>query len=383
MPRLTRAPGSVSTRCLERMTLSLAELLRLTGGKLVSPETESRVSPSVSGVATLAEATPAEASFLGNEKYYKDYLATKAGVVLVPPGVPERPSDAGVTLIEVENPSLAFNALVDAFMKVSGDFEPGIHPTAFVHPEAQVDPSKVRVQAGAVIEAGASIGEGTDIGPGCVVGSHAQIGEHCKLYARVVVRERCIVGNHVVVQPGAVIGSDGFGFLLNKETGRYETVDQVGIVVIEDHVDIGANTTIDRARFGRTVIGEGTKIDNLVQIGHNVTIGKHTVVVSQSGVAGSSHLGNYVTVAAQCGIAGHLHIGDQAILAARTGVMSDLKGGEAYWGSPSAPFKDAMKQYAALRKLPEAMKTVQELRKGASELRERLAEKRRFWWPFK
>ena len=364
------------------MTLTLAEVLHLTGGKLISPESGEGASLSVSGVATLSEATPVEVSFLGNEKYYKDYLSTKAGVVLVPPGVPGKPADPGAALIEVENPSLSFNALVDAFMKVAGDFKPGIHPAAFVHPEAQVDPTKVRVQAGAIVEAGASIGEGTDIGPGCVVGSHVQIGEHCKLYARVVVRERCILGNYVVVQPGAVIGSDGFGFLLNKETGRYETVDQVGIVVIEDHVDIGANTTIDRARFGRTVIGEGTKIDNLVQIGHNVTIGKHTIVVSQSGVAGSSHLGNYVTVAAQCGIAGHLHIGDKAILAARTGVISDLEGGKPYWGSPSSPFKDAMKQYAALRKLPEAMKMVQGLRKEAEELRERLARKRRFWWPF-
>lgn len=366
------------------MTLSLAEILRLTGGRLASPGVEGETSLQVSGVATLSEATPAEASFLGNEKYYKDYLATKAGVVLVPPAVPGHPVEARVMLIEVENPSLAFNALVDVFMKVGGEFEPGVHPTAFVHPEAQVDPGKVRVQAGAVVEAGAKIGEGTDIGPGCVVGSHAQIGKHCRLYARVVVRERCILGDHVVVQPGAIIGSDGFGFLLNKETGRYETVDQVGIVVIEDHVDIGANTTIDRARFGRTVIGEGTKIDNLVQIGHNVTIGRHTIVVSQSGVAGSSHLGNYVTVAAQCGIAGHLHIGDQAILAARTGVMSDLKGGETYWGSPSAPFKDAVKQYAALRKLPEAMKEIQRLRKEAGELlRERLTRKRHFWWPFR
>ncbi len=194
------------------------------------------------------------------------------------------------------------------------------------------------------------------------------LGEYCKLYARVVVRERCSLGKHVVVQPGAVIGSDGFGFLLNKETGRYETVDKVGIVVIEDHVDIGANTTIDRARFGRTVIGEGTKIDNLVQIGHNVTVGKHTIIVSQSGVAGSTHLGNYVTVAAQCGIAGHLSIGDKAILAARTGVMSDLEGEQAYWGAPCSPFSEARRQFAALRKLPEAFKELRALKKKAEEI---------------
>ena len=359
------------------MTLSLSEILKLTGGKLVAPA-EGSDALAIIGVATLADAGPQEVSFLGNEKYFKDFLATKAGAVLVPPALPEVPS--GVALIEVENPSLAFNALVDAFMKVANDFEPGIAPSAVVHPSAKLDPTRVRVQAGAIIEADAVIGDGCDIGPGCVIGKATVLGKDCKLYARVVVRERCILGNHVVIQPGAVIGSDGFGFLLNKETGRYETVDQVGIVVIEDNVDIGANTTIDRARFGRTVIGEGSKIDNLVQIGHNVTVGKHTVIVSQSGIAGSSHLGDYVTVAAQCGIAGHLHIGDKAILAARTGVMSDLEGGQPYWGSPCSPFKEATKQVAALRRLPEALKAFQTLKKEAEALREQL-NKRRFW-PF-
>lgn len=359
------------------MTLYLKDLLQLTGGQLVTPAPEGD-GPSIIGVATLAEAGADEVSFLGNEKYFKDFLATKAAAVLVPPGLPDKPT--GVALIEVENPSLAFNALVDAFMKVANDFEPGVDPSAVVHPDAKLDPTRVRVQAGAIIEAGVEIGDGTDIGPGCVIGKSTVLGQNCKLFARVVVRERCIIGNHVVIQPGAVIGSDGFGFLLNKETGRYDTVDQVGIVVIEDHVDIGANTTIDRARFGRTVIGEGSKIDNLVQIGHNVTIGKHTIVVSQSGIAGSSHLGNYVTVAAQCGIAGHLHVGDQAILAARTGVMADLEGGQAYWGSPSAPFKEARKQYAAIRKLPEAMKALQAIKSEADELRESLKKKKRWFW---
>ena len=271
--------------------------------------------------------------------------------------------------IEVENPSLAFNALVDHFMKAANDFAPGIAPTAVVDPAAKLDPAKVRVCAGAIIEADAVIGDGSDIGPGCVIGKGATLGKDCKLYARVVVRERCILGNHVVIQPGAVIGSDGFGFLLNKETGRYETVDQVGIVVIGDNVDIGANTTIDRARFGRTVIEEGCKIDNLVQIAHNVTIGKHTVIVSQSGVAGSTHIGSYVTVAAQVGIAGHLTIGDQSILAARTGVMGSLKGGEPYWGAPAVPFKEAQMQFIAIRNLPKAMKELEALKKQAEEIK--------------
>ncbi len=344
------------------MNLSIDGILGMTGGKLLNtaPEME------ISGVATLAEASPGEISFLGNEKYFNDFLATKASVVLVPPGLPQYPE--GVSFIEVENPSLAFNAMVEHFMKAANDFEPGIAPSAVIDPTAVLDADAVRVSAGAVIEAGAIIGKGCDIGPGCVIGKGAVLGENCKLYARVVVRERCVLGKHVVVQPGAVIGSDGFGFLLNKETGRYDTVDQVGIVVIGDHVDIGANTTIDRARFGRTVIGEGCKIDNLVQIGHNVTVGKHTIIVSQSGIAGSTHLGDYVTVAAQCGIAGHLNIGSKAVMAARTGVMSDLEGDKIYWGAPAAPFSEARKQFAAIRKLPEAFKELRALKKKAEEI---------------
>lgn len=346
------------------MNLSLTEVLALTGGKALNgaPET------TVSGVATLAEATPSDISFLGNEKYFKDFLATQAGIVLVPPSLPQTPE--GVVLVEVDNPSLAFNAMVEHFMKAANDFEPGVAPSAIVDASAKFNPDKVRIGAGAIIEANVEIGDGSDIGPGCVIGKSAVLGCDCKLYARVVIRERCILGNKVVIQPGAVIGSDGFGFLLNKETGRYETVDQVGIVVIEDCVDIGANTTIDRARFGRTVIGEGTKIDNLVQIGHNVTVGKHTVIVSQSGIAGSTNIGNYVTIAAQVGIAGHLKVGDQAILGARTGVMSSLEGGQAYWGAPAAPYKEAAKQFAAIRKLPEAVKEMAALKKQAAEIKE-------------
>lgn len=345
------------------MNLTLSEVLALTGGKILSGAPEA----TVSGVATLADATPQEVSFLGNEKYYKDFLATKAGIVLVPPALPEYPE--GVAFIEVENPSLAFNAMVEHFMKAANDFVPGIAASAVVDPTAKINPDKVRVSAGAIIEAGAEVGDGCDIGPGCVIGKSAVLGKDCKLYARVVVRERCILGNKVVVQPGAVIGSDGFGFLLNNETGRYETVDQVGIVEIGDCVDIGANTTIDRARFGRTIIGEGSKIDNLVQIGHNVVVGKHTVIVSQSGVAGSTKIGDYVTVAAQVGIAGHISVGDKAVLAARTGVMSSLEGGQVYWGAPASPYKDAAKQYAAIRKLPDAMKEMMALKKQAEEIK--------------
>lgn len=348
------------------MNLSIDDVLKLTGGKLLNTAPEVQIS----GVASLDEACPGDVSFLGNEKYFKDFLSTKASVVLVPPALPQHPE--GVGLVEVENPSLAFNALVDHFMKAANVFTPGVEEGAVVHPTARFNADKVHIGPNAVVEADAEIGDGCDIGPGCVIGKSAKLGEHCKLHARVVVRERCILGHHVTVQPGAVIGSDGFGFLLNKETGCYDTIDQVGIVVIGNHVDIGANATIDRARFGRTVIGDGCKLDNLVQVAHNVTMGNHTVMCSQSGIAGSTHIGKYVTLAAQVGVAGHLTVGDQAILAARTGAISNLDGGQAYFGSPCSPYKDAMKQYAALHRMPDALRELRELRKQVEELRSKV-----------
>ena len=342
------------------MKLTLAAVQELTGGELLTGTPESEIS----GVSTLSEAGGDDAAFLGNEKYFHDFLATRAGVVLVPPGLPQYPE--GIALIEVPNPSLAFNALVKHFMSVAMAWKPGIHPTAIVDPSAVLDAAQVRIGAGTVIEAGARIGNGSDIGPGCVIGASAVLGECCKLHARVVVRERCRLGAHVVVQPGAVIGSDGFGFLMGAE-GRYEGIDQVGIVDIGDHVDIGANTTIDRARFGRTVIGEGTKIDNLVQIGHNVIIGKHCILVAQSGVAGSSCLGDYVTVAAQVGIAGHLKVGAKATIAAQAGVITSLDGGKVYWGTPACEFMQSKRQYASIRRLPDLVKDVRDLKKAAEE----------------
>lgn len=337
------------------MTLSLTDVLELTGGKLLRATPELKIS----GVATLADATPGEAAFLGNEKYFQDFLHTRAGLVLVPPGLPQYPD--GPAFVEVANPSLAFNALVKKFLTLAGSGTPGIHPSASVDPSAQLNPERVCIGAGAVVEAGAVIGDGCDIGPGCVIGASAVLGENCKLYARVVVRERCRLGSHVVIQPGAVIGGDGFGFLMG-ENGHYERIDQVGIVEIGDHVDIGANTTIDRSRFGRTVIGEGTKIDNLVQIGHNVVIGKNCIIVAQTGIAGSSVLEDNVTLAAQVGIAGHLRVGKGVMVAAQAGALSDLKEGDNYWGTPAVPYNQCRRQYASIRRLPGLIREVRALR---------------------
>ena len=242
-----------------------------------------------------------------------------------------------------------------------GVFKPGVHPKAIVEERARFDPDKVRIHAGAVVMDGAVIGDGSEIGPNVVVGENCVIGEDCLILANVSIRERCVLKDRVILQPGCVVGSDGYGYELVE--GRHQKIDQIGIVVIENDVEIGANTTIDRARFGRTVIGEGSKIDNLCQIAHNVQMGKHNLIVSQTGIAGSARVGNYVTVAAQGGIGGHVTIGDKSILGGRIGASASLEGGQMYGGNPAQPFQKEQRQKAAVRKLPELLKRVKALEK--------------------
>ncbi|GAA5484643.1 UDP-3-O-(3-hydroxymyristoyl)glucosamine N-acyltransferase [Haloferula sargassicola] len=310
------------------------------------------------GIAALDEAGPSDISFLGNEKYRQQFLETKAGAVIVPRGLTEGPG--GVALVAAENPSFAFGIVVKSFTEgLARRFVPGVHEKACVDPTAQLDPEKVRVHAGAVVMAGAVIGDGSEIGPNAVIGEGVVMGRDCLIHANVSIRERCLLGDRVILQPGAVIGSDGFGYETVK--GRHIKIDQIGIVELQDDVEIGANTTIDRARFGRTVIGTGSKIDNLVQLGHNVQVGPHNIIVSQSGIAGSSKTGSHVVVAAQVGMVGHIKVGDRAVLTARTGVTQSLEGDKTYGGNPAHGYIEEQRLRAALRKTPELLKRVKKL----------------------
>ena len=345
------------------MKLTLQELADLTGGKIIRSGAVSEFT----GMASLNEADQDEVSFLGNDKYHQDYLNTAAGVVLIPVEVSAGASPNGaVALLEVENPSLAFAQVVKHFVSIGRHFSPGVDCHAMVAESVTLDPSKVSIKAGAIIEAGAVIGDGTEVAAGAVVGANVQVGKDCLIHANATVREQCVIGDRVILQPGCVIGSDGYGYELID--GRHEKVDQVGIVVLEDDVEIGANTTIDRARFGKTVIGEGSKIDNLVQIAHNVRIGKHCLVVAQSGMAGSSSLGNYVTLAAQAGVAGHIKIHDRAILTAKTGALKDLKGDMVYKGTPARPLREEQKKIAHVARLPKLAQEVKNLRARLEQL---------------
>lgn len=338
--------------------LSLTELAALVGAEIEGDSAQS-LAGTFTGVHSLDQAGPEEISFLGNLRYEQQLADTKAGAVLVPVGEWSAPENC--VLIEVANPSASFSRVIAHFQKSQSKAQPGISPGAHVSDGVKIDPTTVSIAAGAVVESGVSIGAGSVIGAGVVLCSGVSVGENCHLYPNVTVREACVIGNRVIIQPNAVIGSDGFGFELVH--GQHEKVPQVGIVVIEDDVEIGSGSCIDRARFGKTVIGEGTKVDNLVQVAHNVETGKHCLLVAQCGLAGSSKLGDYVTVAAQAGVGGHVEIGDQVVLVARAGAMKNLSQPGAYMGLPARPMAKEQKKMAALARLPKLIEEVRSLKK--------------------
>lgn len=343
------------------MELRLDEVVALVGGTLLAGDPSIRLN----GVATLDEAGSSDLTFFGVAKYRKQFEETKAGAVLVTRDVTSGPE--GVGLIQVDDPSLALAALAQKAVEAAQAFEPGIRPGALVDESAEVD-ATAAVHPGAVVEADAVIGPGTEICAGAVIGRGAKVGAGCRLYHNVTVREGCILGDRVILQPGVVIGSDGFGYVFAG--GRHQKVPQIGIVVVENDVEIGANSCIDRARFGKTVIGEGTKIDNLVQIAHNVQIGKHCIVVALTGVAGSAKLHDHVTLGAQVGINGHIEIASGVKVAGQSGVQKSLSEPGAYFGLPAKPLKEEIRIWRSLNKLPEVTKEVRQLRKEVDELKE-------------
>ncbi len=267
------------------MTFTLQELATLSGGELIGdPKLQ------ITGAASLGEATLGEISFFANRKYIGLLRKTRASAIFVPPDFAEPINAAQV---RVSNPTKAFEQVLLKFAPSAVTFAPGIHSTAIVDPSVQLG-ERVSIQPLAVIEAGTRIGDDTIVGAGSYIGHETVIGSACHIYPQVTIRERSKIGSRVIIHSGAVIGADGFGF--EMVDGRQEKIQQLGIVQIDDDVEIGANTTIDRARFGRTWIQEGAKIDNLVQIAHNVVIGKNTVMAAQSGIAGSVQIGQRVLI---------------------------------------------------------------------------------------
>ncbi len=333
------------------MQTTVQELAALVGGQFVS---ESGAA-AIRGIASIAEAGEGDITFFGNARYLQALKHCRATAALVPEDFSESIAPVAV---RVANPSLAFAELLAKFSPPPVHFAPGVHPSAVVARDVELG-EQVSVQPFAVIESGAKIGARTVIGAHAYIGHEARIGADSLLHPRVTVGNRCIVGAHAILHSGVVLGSDGFGF--EFVDGRHVKLPQTGIVQVDDHVEIGANTTIDRARFGRTWIQEGTKIDNLVQIAHNVVIGKHCIVISQVGISGSARLGHYVTIAGQVGVVGHIEIGDKAIVGAQSGVNKSLPGSGIYIGAPCIPAREFKEQTAHIHRLGKLNARVRQL----------------------
>lgn len=339
-----------------KIRMTLADLARLTGG-----EADGDSAFVLEGVAGLEAAGPKDLSFLGNPKYGAAAAGTKAGCLLLPAASKDLPCGAA-NRIFVEDPQYAFSLVLNLIAQARPKPPAGRHPKAEIHSAASVAPDAA-VGAFTVVEAGAVVSAGARIGPLCFIGENVRIGKDALIHPRVVVREDCVIGDRVVIQPGAVVGGDGYGFSTDKKTGRHRKIPQLGNVVIGDDVEIGSNVTIDRATVGSTVVGEGTKIDNLVMLAHNVKTGRDCLIVSQVGVSGSTVIGDRVILAGQAGLIGHLKIGDGAIVLAQTGVMGDVEKGAMIFGSPSRPHREAMKLQALCSKLPELFDAVKDIKK--------------------
>lgn len=329
------------------MKITLGELSELTSAKL-----EGDPAVEITGAAGLLEAGPAEVSFLENPKYAAQVLTSKAGAVFLSDRTPLGPGGPANRLY-MDRPRWGYARVLEIIHREKWrPAPPAVSPRAEVHPEVRLGKG-VEVGPFSVIKGQTLIGDRTRIGAGCHIGFNVRIGKDCLLHPGVHIGDYCEVGDRAIFHPGTVVGSDGYGYDTDPRTGQHTKIPQVGRVVIEDDVEIGANVAIDRAVTGETRIGAGTKIDNLVQVAHNVMIGRNCLIVSQVGLAGSTQLGDQVVLAGQVGIAGHLKIGDGVVVMAQSGVMSDVPPKAILFGSPARPHRDAMKLHAILSKLPE------------------------------
>ena len=336
----------------------LAELAAHVGGEIVGD-----ASLSITGVNGLAEAGPSELSFYGNKRYRKQVDQTRAAAVLVGADVPSR---EGVTFVKVANPHLAF-AKISALFHPPRTHAPGVSDRAHVHASARVHP-EATVMAGATVAADAEVGARAVLHPGVYLGEGARVGEGSILYPNVVVREGCLIGARVILHSGCVVGADGFGFAFDPEVPEHYKIPQAGIVRIEDDVEIGACSCIDRATLGETVIGRGTKIDNLVQVAHNVKVGPLSLLCAQAGVSGSAEIGTGVILAGQVGVVGHIRVGDLARVGAQSGVAHDVPDGATLSGSPAMDHRAWLKASAAYGQLSELVREVRALRKKVEAL---------------
>jgi UDP-3-O-[3-hydroxymyristoyl] glucosamine N-acyltransferase len=341
-----------------QVSFTQAEVAEIAAAKRVVGTT----TETLRGIASLGSSRPGDISFLGNAKYRQAVAATRASLVLLPADYSGEPGPNQVHMF-VDNPSAGLARLCSRVEQLLWPRPAaGVHPSAIVAPDASVAASAT-VGPMCIVEAGAVVGERVHLQARVFVGRGSRIGDDSWIMPGAIVATECTLGKRVQLQPGVVIGSDGFGY--DSASGKHQKIPQVGTVVIGDDVEIGANSTVDRARFESTTIGEGTKIDNLVQIGHNVVIGRHCLICALVGIAGSVTLEDYVVVGGQCGLAGHLTVGSGAVIAAQSGVKDDIPPKTSVWGSPSLPLLLEQKITILRTRLPELFKRVDELEKRA------------------
>jgi UDP-3-O-[3-hydroxymyristoyl] glucosamine N-acyltransferase len=344
------------------MKFTAQQIAGMLGGSVAgNPEAE------VSGLAKIEEGVSGTLTFLSNPAYTQYIYTTGATVAIVNNDfTPEQALPSTLTLIRVADARQAFAKLLEAYMNIRNN-KTGVEQSAFVAATAKLGEG-VYVGAGAYVGEHVQIGSNTKIFPGCFIGDMVKIGAKTTVYAGVKIYADCVIGNDVIVQAGAVIGGDGFGFQPNSEN-NYSKVPHIGNVIIEDHVEIGANTTIDKATLGSTIIRKGVKLDNLIQIAHNVEIGENTVIASQSGVAGSTKIGKNCLIGGQVGIIGHLTIGDGVKIAAQSGIGQNIAENEIVQGSPAFGIGDYKRSYVMFRALPQLSNKIKDLEKEIQSLK--------------
>lgn len=334
--------------------MKLSELAALTGARLEGPEDDIEIT----GAAGLDEAGEGHVTFLANPRYTPRVNSTRASAIYLGEG---SNTDRSIAILRVKDPYLAYTRALRIFYP-DPEFQASIHPSAMIDPSAQLAPGRVAVGAHAVIGRNVLIDEGVTIHPNVTIYDDVTIGSGSIIHSGVAVRERTVIGKRVIIHNNSVIGCDGFGYAKDEER-RWLKIPQAGRVVIDDDVEIGAGTTIDRASVGESRIGRGSKIDNLVQIGHSCTVGEDSLLCAQVGLAGSSHIGSRVILAGQAGVAGHLTIGDDVVLTAKSATSHDIPAGKIISGIPAFDNRDWLRSTAAFRRLGEIQRTVRELQK--------------------
>jgi UDP-3-O-[3-hydroxymyristoyl] glucosamine N-acyltransferase len=322
----------------------------------------------VDNFSRIEEGKPGTLTFLANLKYEHHIYQTAASIVLVNTDfIPSMPVAA--TLIRVPSAYTALSTLLKMVEELKAPKKSGIDRLAFIHPSAQIQ-ADCYIGNFAHISANVTIGSNVKIYPNSYIGENVQLGDNSIIYPHVAIYDDCIIGANCIIHAGAVIGADGFGFASND--GSYSKIPQLGNVIIEDDVEIGANTTIDRAVMGSTIIRKGVKIDNLVQIAHNVEIGQNTAMAAQTGIAGSVKVGRNCKFGGQSGLAGHIRIGDNASVSAQGGVMGDIAEGQTVMGSPAVPYRSFMRSYVIYNRLPEIYRTVEMLKTEIEHLKKQI-----------